>query len=299
MICRRCRACSGPYNLDMPDWMATFPTATATLSDTSRILLTSGYTRPASRSSWVRELTTAMDAWYSMSSVICLMLRTAAARPMPGNRNMLLHWEGFLTVPSSIVTWPKGEPEAKIAWPFVHLKAFSAVTSALAVGFESGKMNGLSLCTSISSHTSWVKIPAVAERPRRRVGLNSLITSTRLMPSFRSLRQKRDCWWLREAARDLVRGPMLSISTKFACAWSAVRPCFIMPCASIIATPHPALPAPATRMRWCERASGVSPLLTSPLMTPARVTAPVPWMSSLKQHTGSRPCARVEQRSSR
>jgi hypothetical protein len=59
----------------------------------------------------------------------------------------------------------------------------------------------------------------------------------------------------------------------------------------MLATPTPALPAPATTMRCSESASGDLPMLTSPLMTPARVTAPVPWMSSLKQHTGSRPCA--------
>ena len=60
---------------------------------------------------------------------------------------LLLHWEEAILFPSYTTSW-KGEPDAKIALPFVHLCAASAVHSALEVGFDSGMIRGRLSCPS-------------------------------------------------------------------------------------------------------------------------------------------------------
>lgn len=59
--------------------------------------------------------------------------------------------------------------------------------------------------------------------------------------------------------------------------------CSGMPCASkylviVSATPTPDEPAPKKRMRWSRRGS---PVIWKARIAPARMTAPVPWMSGL------------------
>lgn len=54
---------------------------------------------------------------------------------------LLLHCEEAIVLPS-YTTLSKGEPDAKIALPLVHLCAASAVHSAREVGFDNGIMTG-------------------------------------------------------------------------------------------------------------------------------------------------------------
>ncbi len=65
----------------------------------------------------------------------------------------------------SMVTGSKGEPEAKIALPWVHRWACSAVHSEREVGFDSGKIIGGLGQLFISVRTSSENEKKVAERP--------------------------------------------------------------------------------------------------------------------------------------
>ena len=60
---------------------------------------------------------------------------------------LLLHWDEAIVFPS-YSTSLNGDPDAKIARPFVHLCAASAVHSALDVGFDNGIMTGGESCPS-------------------------------------------------------------------------------------------------------------------------------------------------------
>ena len=54
---------------------------------------------------------------------------------------LLLHWDEAIVFPS-YSTFLNGDPEAKMARPFVHLWAASAVHSALDVGLDNGIISG-------------------------------------------------------------------------------------------------------------------------------------------------------------
>ena len=60
---------------------------------------------------------------------------------------LLLHWDEAIVFPS-YSTSLNGDPDAKIARPFVHLCAASAVHSALEVGLDNGIMTGGESCPS-------------------------------------------------------------------------------------------------------------------------------------------------------
>mmetsp|Transcript_150 Transcript_150/g.389 ORF Transcript_150/g.389 Transcript_150/m.389 type:complete len:231 (-) Transcript_150:310-1002(-) len=223
-----------------------------------------------------------------MLSVICSIFATDAASPMPGNRNILLHCEGNRVTPSSSVTGSKGEPAAKTAFPLVHLYACSAVHSALLFGFERGKMKGCSVCFATSFTTSSVKMPPTALSPIRMVGLKWAQASTSFVSAGMSDRANTSCCLFRPLERSECSGPSLSMITNLFAASSTESPIRTMASKIMCATPIPALPAPAMRMRWSLSFSAVFPRLIIALMSPASVTAPVPWMSSLKTHTGLR-----------
>ena len=60
---------------------------------------------------------------------------------------------------------------------------------------------------------------------------------------------------------------------------SSLRPSFTKNSTICLATPTPALPAPRKTARW---SFGAIPVVLTALMKPPRMTAPVPWISSLK-----------------
>ena len=52
-----------------------------------------------------------------------------------------MHCDEAISTPSKVTSW-KGDPDAKMALPLVHLWACSAVHSAFEVGFDKGKIIG-------------------------------------------------------------------------------------------------------------------------------------------------------------
>jgi len=88
--------------------------------------------------------------------------------------------------------------------------------------------------------------------------------------------------WL-ASPRDILRTRRLtfvSTNQKHRFASSSVRPCLMKNSTICFATPVPALPAPMKTARW---SLAGTPVTLRALMIPANMTAPVPWMSSLKQ----------------
>ena len=70
---------------------------------------------------------------------------TLAPRPKPGKMYMLLHWLGYRSCPFTC-TGSNGEPVATMARPSDQAYASAAVSSADDVGFDKGKIIGVSTC---------------------------------------------------------------------------------------------------------------------------------------------------------
>jgi len=73
---------------------------------------------------------------------------------------------------------------------------------------------------------------------------------------------------------------LVSTNQKHRLASCSERPSFLKNCTICCATPVPALPAPINTARWSFTGT---PVTFSALIIPPKITAPVPWMSSLKQ----------------
>mmetsp|Transcript_19486 Transcript_19486/g.54194 ORF Transcript_19486/g.54194 Transcript_19486/m.54194 type:complete len:258 (+) Transcript_19486:247-1020(+) len=255
--------------------------ATATLRETSRILLMLGKVRPSLISSAVMELVQAAAARYSILSVMRDTPETVAARPMPGKMYILLHWEGITVRPSSSFTGAKGLPEATTARPSVHLYACSAVHSDLDVGLLMGMMMGVLLIFAMLRITGSLKMPATVERPSKMLGLKDLTVSSSDVPSeTASLSQMR---WISVSPRAWLGSPNLPSAlpsaplevqtAKREKASLRERPASTMPSIIWRHTPRPAEPAPAQTMR--ESLMSAPAFLTADRM-PLRVTEPVP-----------------------
>ncbi len=77
----------------------------------------------------------------------------------------------------------------------------------------------------------------------------------------------------------MVSSPCRSMAQNLALACSADSPSATRAADSWSAMPTPAVPAPKITMRW---SASLIPVARTAAMTAARLTAPVPWMSSLK-----------------
>lgn len=187
---------------------------------------------------------------------------------------MLLPWPGTRSLPS---TWRvgKGEPDAKRHLPLVCLLASSKVHSDLLLGLERGKIIGRSLSSAIRCKSCGVKAPPMVDRPIKIVGLTCSTTSSSDLYCLPPLSSREKYFLCSASSPDLssVTKPFESTSQKHRLAWYSVRPSFMKKATICLATPTPADPAP----RKTARCSFVgTPDCLTALITPARITAPVP-----------------------
>mmetsp|Transcript_40292 Transcript_40292/g.66638 ORF Transcript_40292/g.66638 Transcript_40292/m.66638 type:complete len:209 (-) Transcript_40292:300-926(-) len=150
-----------------------------------------------------------------------------------------------------------------------------------------GMMIGRSLTRPMLVSTASLNVPGTVVRPRSTFGRNPSTSSSRGVPSLTSgftqgaLSGPRPRWWLGSPRAPSARpsAPLLVTITKRERASVSLRPSSIMPSMICSHTPSPALPAPAHTTRASRSAV---PAARQALSRPATVTAPVPWMSSLK-----------------
>mmetsp|Transcript_21904 Transcript_21904/g.50369 ORF Transcript_21904/g.50369 Transcript_21904/m.50369 type:complete len:200 (-) Transcript_21904:894-1493(-) len=196
---------------------------------------------------------------------------------------MLLHCDGVMTRPSGSSTLPKGLPVATIARPSLHMYASSGEISALEVGLESGITIGRSVCFAIARIAPSLIVPRLPLSPSTRSGFTCSMTASRADPSAMSERAKNICSSVRLEYLDLPSSPHWSKTKKFSAAiFEFIPSCTIAEC-SACATPMPADPAPTTATRKLTSSAAGRRCMRSAPSTPARTTAPVPCMSSLKQ----------------
>mmetsp|Transcript_18616 Transcript_18616/g.74332 ORF Transcript_18616/g.74332 Transcript_18616/m.74332 type:complete len:201 (+) Transcript_18616:669-1271(+) len=157
-----------------------------------------------------------------------------------------------------------------------------------------GMMIGLAQCSAmVRTMASEKRPPGCAARPNKHVGLNSATASSIGVPSTmdslthaRRSSERPRLWFgspnaFGEAvpAACLPSAPCDVHTTNRAFASSRERPASTIPSTSAEHTPRPAEPAPAQRKRM----SVIEvPAFRAAASTPASVTHPVPWMSSLK-----------------
>ena len=104
-------------------------------------------------------------------------------RPNPGKMYALFPCPGSKVFPSK-VTFGNGLPLTKMAFPWLHVYACSAVHSALDVGFERANITGRLLMDDIASMISFVNAPPAPVAPINAVGLNCWIVSKKLIPAW-------------------------------------------------------------------------------------------------------------------
>mmetsp|Transcript_25742 Transcript_25742/g.60719 ORF Transcript_25742/g.60719 Transcript_25742/m.60719 type:complete len:338 (+) Transcript_25742:96-1109(+) len=266
--------------------MASSITDTATFNETSRMRLMCGKVRPSAISSSVIVFMHATAALYNMPSVISEAPLTDVASPMPGNTYMLLHCDGVYVDPLSS-TGSKGLPVATTARPSVHSYACCGVHSAMLVGLLIGMTIGRSAKSAVRRTTCSVNTFGTAARPSRHVGLRcstaSSIDAPSEMVSFTHGTRSSDnprLWFGSPCFPSaLPMTPCEEHTMKRLMASSCVMPASTMPATICAHTPRPADPAPAHRKRMSRMSV---PALRAADSTPASVTQPVPWMSSLK-----------------
>ncbi|MNH08888.1 hypothetical protein D3C79_683260 [compost metagenome] len=187
-------------------------------------------------------------------------------------------------------TGANGLPVATSTWPSVQRMRSAGVASTREVGLESGKMMGREQCLCMVLTTSSVNRPGWPETPIRMSGRPCSITSSREMLSptghslirssgWESLRWKSS--WL--GILSVMRPKRSTMNTRPRASASFSPSAFI--CATICsAMPQPALPAPRKATRFSE---SLAPEALQAAIRLPKVTAAVPWMSSLKQHSSS------------
>ena len=199
---------------------------------------------------------------------------------MPGNTYALLPCAGRNTEPR-YVTGANGLPLAKIARPPDHSYAWSAVHSAREVGFDNAKITGRELISLNRSTTAWVNVAGAPVAPISTCGLIASMAS-------RNPRGRWSCAYGRLCAirseRAFTTRPFTSTNHRRRRASSGPRPASTNAEVIRSAIPVAADPAPRNMIR---RSLNGTPVMRVEEYTPARATAAVPWMSSLKQSTRS------------
>ena len=186
----------------------------------------------------------------------------------------------------------KGLPLANKALPLVYFRASSNVHSEFADGLDSGNMIGWSFHSPILVRIFGVKAPPIVERPIKIVGFTYSTTSASdlyCLPALSCL-EKYNLWSANLSPLSSVTRPFVSTSQKHSFACCSVSPSRTKNSTICFATPTPALPAPRNTAR-CPF-TGI-PVRFTALTIPAITTAPVPWISSLKQVYFSRYLSRA------
>ena len=218
--------------------------------------------------------------------------------PTPGKMNMLLHCPIGIVRPA-YATSANGLPVAMIARPSVHAIKSAGVASLFDGGLESGKMIGRWVERAISRTIDSLKAPGIAAVPMRTVGCTARTTSSSVKNARAQLHPSQTtrlygCATCRldgvEIAATIVYQPVAIHQPD---AWRAHQ--------AGASPPQPLRPQPARRclsrlsqrrVRRCVAPAGLNRQIIA-ASRPASVTAPVPWMSSLKERTscGSGPAA--------
>ena len=105
---------------------------------------------------------------------------------------MLLHWLGYRSCPFT-GTGSNGEPVATMARPSDQAYASAAVSSADDVGFDNGKIIGVSTCRHMLRIAASEIVPLRPLTPRIRSGFTSPIVASSVPPSAMSLRANAAC----------------------------------------------------------------------------------------------------------
>jgi hypothetical protein len=129
-----------------------------------------------------------------------------------------------------------------------------------------------------------LKALAMVDTPMSAVGLSASTASARVAQPGCSC--AKASLWCARSLRPLTTRPLLSTYQQRLRASSMVQPASsAMADAMRLPMPTPASPAPRNRMVW---SLSCLPVMRIAENRPARVTAAVPWMSSLKVRTFSR-----------
>mmetsp|Transcript_51478 Transcript_51478/g.135897 ORF Transcript_51478/g.135897 Transcript_51478/m.135897 type:complete len:327 (-) Transcript_51478:926-1906(-) len=279
-----------PPPVATPVSIAEIAQAAVTCSVTPRMFSTRGKSFPMATSVSLTHSESRLAAAISISSFTRVAPDSVAPIAIPGKTNALLHWFAYVSPPAGVsVSW-NGDPEAKIPRPSVHWTTASMVHSALEVGLDRGITRGCSVWVATSWRTSSVNRPPTVLQPKRMWGLQSFTLSISPSPSSASVANSASAPIFR---RFFPISPFTSMTKKFPFATSSDTPvsrAIYFAVSSRI--PSAADPAPAQRMRRSR--SGTPEARTYPRKA-ARVTAAVPWMSSLN----TKELCRYRRRSSR
>ena len=178
---------------------------------------------------------------------------------------------------------------ATSARPSVHRIRSAGTASDSEVGFDIGRITGRAQCAAMSLITGSVNAPDRVDVPIRIVGCTRRTTSASPVPPIESSRchpatsasgrAYRRCAAPRPGVAVVSR-PARSTAQNLALARSSGSPSASIAAVSWSAMPVPAVPAPKITTRCSARPT---PVALAAASTAARLTAPVPWMSSLNE----------------